>query len=51
MTSIIMFNEGLTTIDIDYVVYDPYNEYKTVFVEIENQVRLKKYIYLRQIHI
>ena len=45
MTSIIMFNEGLTTIDIDYVVYDPYNEYKTVFVEIEKPGEVEK-IYL-----
>ena len=34
MTSIIRIVEGITTIDIDYVVYDPYDEYGNVFVEV-----------------
>lgn len=34
MTSIIKYVEGLNQIDIDYVVYDPYNEYKSVYVEV-----------------
>ena len=34
MTSIIRATEGLGQIDIDYVIYDPYNEYKSVYVEI-----------------
>lgn len=34
MTSIIRVVEGLTQIDVDYVVYDPYNEYKSVYVEV-----------------
>lgn len=34
MTSIIRIVEGITTIDIDYVVYDPYNEYGDVYVEV-----------------
>ena len=34
MTSVIRINEGLNQIDIDYVVYDPYNEYKTVYIEV-----------------
>jgi len=34
MTSIIRVLEGLTQIDIDYVIYDPYNEYKSVYVEV-----------------
>ncbi len=34
MTSVIRIVEGLTQIDIDYVVYDPYNEYTSVFVEV-----------------
>ena len=34
MTSIIRTVVGLSQIDIDYVVYDPYNEYKSVYVEI-----------------
>ena len=34
MTSIIRAQESLTQIDVDYVVYDPYNEYKSVYAEI-----------------
>ena len=34
MTSIVRVVEGLTQIDIDYVIYDPYNEYKAVYAEI-----------------
>lgn len=34
MTSIIRIVEGITKIDIDYVIYDPYNEYKDVYVEV-----------------
>jgi len=34
MTSIIRLVEGLNQIDIDYVVYDPYNEYGAVYVEV-----------------
>ena len=34
MTSIIRIIEGLNQIDIDYVVYDPYNEYGSVYVEV-----------------
>ncbi len=34
MTSIIRVVEGLNQIDIDYVIYDPYSEYKTVYVEV-----------------
>ena len=33
-TSIIRVNEGLTGIDIDYVVFDPYSEYKSVYATI-----------------
>lgn len=33
-TSIIKTVEGLTKIDIDYVIYDPYNEYLSVYAEI-----------------
>lgn len=35
MTSIVRMQSGLTQIDVDYIVYDPYNEYKRVFVEVE----------------
>jgi len=34
MTSILRVKEGLTQIDIDYVIYDPYNEYKAIYAEI-----------------
>lgn len=34
MTSVIRVAEGLSQIDIDYVVYDPYNEYKSVYIEV-----------------
>lgn len=34
MTSIIRIVEGITQIDVDYVIYDPYNEYGSVYVEI-----------------
>lgn len=34
MTSIIRIVEGLNQIDVDYVIYDPYNEFKSVYVEV-----------------
>ena len=34
MTSVISVVEGLTQIDVNYVIYDPYNEYKSVYVEV-----------------
>lgn len=34
MTSVIRVVEGLTQIDVDYVIYDPYNEYKSIYVEV-----------------
>ena len=45
MTSIVRIQEGLTQVDVDYVVYDPYNEYKSVYVEIEKPGKVDK-IYL-----
>ena len=35
-TSVIRVTPGIDTISVDYVVYDPKNEYKSVYVEIEN---------------
>lgn len=35
-TSVIRVTPGINFISVDYVVYDPNNEYKSVFVEIEN---------------
>lgn len=34
MTSVVRIFEGLSQIEFDYVVYDPYNEYRRVYVEI-----------------
>lgn len=34
MTSVIRVAEGLNQIDIDYVVYDPLNEYKSLYIEV-----------------
>ena len=34
MTSIIRAYEGMSQIDVDYVVYDPYKEYKEIYAEI-----------------
>ena len=40
MTSIIRVVEGLTTIDVDYVIYDPYNEYGSVYVEVVSSEKI-----------
>lgn len=40
-TSIIRTDEGLNQIDIDYVVYDPYNEYKSVYAEINKDGKIE----------
>ena len=34
MTSLIRAYANMTQIDVDYVVYDPYNEYKSIYAEI-----------------
>lgn len=39
MTSVIRIIEGITQIDIDYVIYDPYNEYKSVYVEVSSKAK------------
>lgn len=41
ITSIIRTDEGLSQIDIDYVVYDPYNEYKSVYAEINKDGKIE----------
>ena len=41
MTSIIRVVEGLNTIDIDYVIYDPYNEYLSVYVEVISSEKIE----------
>ena len=35
-TSVIRVSSNINSISVDYVVYDPDNEYKSVYVEIEN---------------
>ena len=45
MTSIIRVVEGITQIDVDYIIYDPYNEYSAVYVEIVNAGKIEK-VYL-----
>ena len=35
-TSVIRIGAEINTISVDYVVYDPDNEYKSVYVEVEN---------------
>ncbi len=37
-TSVIRVTAGINTMSIDYVVYDPENEYKSVYVEVANSV-------------
>ena len=41
MTSVVRVSEGLTQIDVDYVVYDPYNEYKSVYAEVMKAGKLE----------
>ena len=36
-TSIIRIVEGITSIDIDYVIYDPYDEYESVYVLVNEK--------------
>lgn len=37
-TSVIRVTPGINSISVDYVVYDPNNEYKSVYIEIENTI-------------
>ena len=39
-TSIIRIVEGITSFDIDYVIYDPYDEYKSVYVLVNGKDRV-----------
>ena len=39
-TSIIRIIEGITSFDIDYVIYDPYDEYESVYVLIDDKYRV-----------
>ena len=41
MTSIIRTQEGMNQIDVDYVIYDPYNEYKSVYAEIVREDKVE----------
>lgn len=40
-TSIIRTSESLKQIDIDYVIYDPYDEYKDVYAEINKNGKIE----------
>ena len=40
-TSVIRVSPNIDSIGVDYVVYDPNNEYKSVYVEVENTVTSK----------
>ena len=44
-TSVIRWHQGFTQIDIDYVVYDPYDEYSSIYINVSGgigKVELKK---------
>ena len=43
-TSVIRITPGINNISVDYVVYDPDNEYNNVFIEVENTDTLQKNI-------
>lgn len=47
LTSVVSVKEYLTSIDIDYVIYDPYNEYESVYVEMKRGNNLET-IYLNK---
>lgn len=47
LTSVVALREGITNLDIDYVIYDPYNEYESVYVEIKKGTNLE-IIYLNK---
>jgi len=51
MTSVIRVVEGLTQIDVDYVIYDPYNEYKSVYVEVISSGKMDIVYFLKLIRI
>lgn len=44
-TSVIRWHQGFTQIDIDYVVYDPYDEYNSIYINMSGgigRIELKK---------
>ena len=47
LTSVVSIRESITSMDIDYVVYDPYDEYKSVYLEIQKGSNLE-IIYLNK---
>lgn len=42
MTSVVRVFEGLTQVDFDYVIYDPYNEYQSLYVEVTKDTVVEK---------
>lgn len=47
LTSVVSIRENITSLDIDYVIYDPYNEYESIYVEIKKGNNLE-IIYLNK---
>lgn len=47
LTSVVALRESITSVDIDYVVYDPYNEYKSIYLEYQKGNNLE-IIYLNK---
>ncbi len=47
LTSVVSIRESMTSADVDYVVYDPYDEYKTIYMEIQKGNNLEV-IYLNK---
>ena len=47
LTSVVSIRELMTSVDIDYVIYDPYDEYKSVYMEIQKGNNLEV-IYLNK---
>ena len=46
-SSIINIVEGIAQIDVDYVIYDPYDEYKAVYIELSsNEIGVHDRVYL-----
>ncbi len=42
MSSIVNYQVGLTSADVDYIVYDPYNEYKAVYALIDKGDKVER---------
>lgn len=47
LTSVVSVKEYITSLDVDYVIYDPYNEYESIYVDIKKGNNLER-IYLNK---